>query len=77
MITFCVMVKEGAVVRRVRVTAASMERAVILAGGGAPGSEVTPVFLIDPEAFFAPEGAAERVEYPAERRTFAEEAAAA
>ena len=63
MITFCVSVEEGAVSRRVRVTAASMERAVRIAGGGEPGREIVPVFPIDPEPFFAPEGAAERVEY--------------
>ena len=77
MITFCVNVKEGAVVRRVRITAASMERAVRIAGGGEPGREVIPVFSIDPEAFFAPEGAAERVEHLTGGRSFAEAAAVA
>ena len=77
MITFCVSVEEGSVVRRVRVTAASMERAMRLAGRGEPGREVTPVFPIDPEAFFAPEGAAERVEHLTRRRLLAEEAAVA
>ena len=77
MITFCVSVEEGAVSRRVRVTAASMERAVRIAGGGEPGREVIPVFPIDPEAFFAPEGAAERVEHLTGGRSFAEAAAVA
>ena len=77
MMAFCVSVKEGAVVRRVRITAASMERAVLIAGGGEPGREVMPVFPIDPEAFFASEGAAERVEYLTGGRPFAEAAAVA
>ena len=77
MITFCVSVKEGAAVRRVRITAASMERAVRIAGGGEPGREVMPVFPIDPEAFFASEGATERVEYLTGGRPFTEAAAVA
>ena len=76
MITFCVSVKEGAISRRVRITAASIERAMRIAGEGAPGREVIPIFPIDPESFFAPEGAAERVEYLTSWRPFAEEEAA-
>ena len=69
MIACCSTVEEGSVVRRVRITAASMERAVRIAGGGEPGREVVPVFPIDPAAFFASEGAAERVEYLTGGRT--------
>jgi hypothetical protein len=54
MIRVTVEVREGTVSRRVRVTAASIERALELTGRGAPGErEVRVVFPIDPEAFFA------------------------
>ncbi len=50
-------IKEKAVNRRVRITAASIERALELAGEGKPGKEVCMVFPIDPEAFFVGSGA--------------------
>jgi hypothetical protein len=54
MIRVTVEVREGAVSRRVRVTAPSIERALELAGSGQPGKrKVRVLFPIDPEAFFA------------------------
>ena len=45
-------VHEGAVTRRVRITAPSIERALKLAGKGTPGRNVRLLFPIEPEAFF-------------------------
>ena len=54
MIRVTVEVREGAVSRRVRITAQSIERALELAGGDAAvRREVRLLFPIDPEAFFA------------------------
>jgi hypothetical protein len=53
MIRVTVEVRDGAVSRRVRITAPSIGRAFELAGGGQPGKEVRVVFPIDPESFFA------------------------
>jgi hypothetical protein len=53
MIKVTVEVGEGAVSRRVRITAPSMGRALELAGRGKPSREVRVVFPIDPESFFA------------------------
>jgi hypothetical protein len=54
MIRVTVEVREGAVSRRVRVTAPSIERALEMMG--ADQREVRLIFPIDPETFFA-EGA--------------------
>lgn len=54
MIRVAVEVREGAVTRRVRITAPSIERALEIAGAGKPGLEVRLLFPIDAEAFFAP-----------------------
>jgi hypothetical protein len=55
MLCVTVEVREGAVTRRVRITTSSIERALKLAGDGAPGRRVRLLFPIDPEAFFVPE----------------------
>lgn len=47
--------REGAVTRRVRITAPSIERAMEMAGDGKPGRTARLLFPIDPEAFFVPE----------------------
>ena len=60
MIRVAVEVREGAVTRRVRITAPSIERAVEMAGAGKPGRRVRLLFPIDPEAFFVPEGSERR-----------------
>ena len=54
MIRVAVEVREGAVTRRVRTTAPSIERALEIAGAGKPGLEVRLLFPIDAEAFFVP-----------------------
>jgi hypothetical protein len=54
MIGVAVEVREGAVTRRVQITAPSIERALEIAGAGKPGLEVRLVFPIDPGAFFVP-----------------------
>ena len=54
MICVIIEIREGALTRRVRVTAPSIERALKMAGGGKPGRRVGLVFPIDPEAFFVP-----------------------
>jgi hypothetical protein len=53
-------VREGAVTRRVRITASSIERALKIAGDGTPGRSVRIVFPIDPEAYFVHESAGRR-----------------
>jgi hypothetical protein len=51
-----VEVREGAVTRRVRITAPTIERAIKMAGAGRPGRAVWLLFPIDPKAFcFLPE----------------------
>jgi hypothetical protein len=60
MIRVAVEVREGAVMRRVRITAPSIERAVEMAGAGKPGRRARLLFPIDPEAFFVPEGSERR-----------------
>ena len=52
-----VEVREGAVTRRVRIVAPSIERAVKMAGHGKPGRRVRLLF---PEAFFVPEASERR-----------------
>jgi hypothetical protein len=52
MICVTVEIHEGALTHRMRVTAASIEWALKLAGEGKPGRRVQVVFPIDPEAFF-------------------------
>lgn len=55
MICVSIEVREGALTRRVRITAPSIERALGIASAGKPGREVRPLFPIDPESFFVPE----------------------
>ena len=52
MIRVTVEVGEGAVSRRMTITASSIGRALELAGGRKPGKKVSVVFPIDPESFF-------------------------
>ncbi len=52
MICVTVEVREGALTRRVQITAPSIERVLELAGEGKPGRRVRLVFPIDPEVFF-------------------------
>ena len=56
MIRVTVEISEGALTRRVRITAPSIERALKIANAGKPGRGVRLVFPIDPEVFFAPGG---------------------
>ena len=53
-------IREGALTRRVWVTAPSIERALKIAGAGKPSHRVGLVFPIDREAFFVPEGYGQR-----------------
>lgn len=55
-----VEVREGAVTRRVRIIARSMEGAMKMAGDGKPGRRARLLFPIDPGAFFVPEGSERR-----------------
>jgi hypothetical protein len=55
MIRVSVEIREGAVTRRVRITARSIEGALRVAGYGKPGRVVRVLFPIDPAAFFATE----------------------
>jgi hypothetical protein len=59
MIRVTVEIRERAINRRVRVTASSIGQALDLAGRGKPGREVSVVFPIDPESFFAGDAAQE------------------
>ena len=61
MISVAVEIGEGATTRRVRVTAPSIRRALLLAGEGRPGVEVRVLFPIDPKGFFAQAGLPEAV----------------
>jgi hypothetical protein len=54
MICVTVEVREGAVTRRVRITAPSIERALRMAGDGKPARRVRLLFPIDPDDFFLP-----------------------
>jgi hypothetical protein len=55
-----VEVREGAVTRRVRIIAPSIERAMKMAGHGKPGLGIRLLFPIDPEVFFVPEASERR-----------------
>lgn len=48
-------VRDGAVTRRVRIIAPSIEQAMQMAGDGKPGRRVHLLFPIDPEIFFVAE----------------------
>ena len=50
----------GALTRRVRISAPSIERALKLAGYGTPGCTVRLLFPIDSGAFFVPEDSGRR-----------------
>jgi hypothetical protein len=54
MICVTVEVCEGALKQRVQISATSIERALKIAGDGAPGRRVRLLFPIDSEAFFVP-----------------------
>lgn len=56
MICVSVEICEGALTRRIQITAPSIERAMKIAGDSRAGRKVRLLFPIDPEAFFAPEG---------------------
>jgi hypothetical protein len=61
MIRVTIEVREGALTRRVRITAPSIERAIKMAGDGKPGrSRARLLFPIDPEAFFASDDSSQR-----------------
>ena len=60
MICVSAEIREGALTRRVWVTAPSIERALKVARAGKPGRKTRLVFPIDPEAFFVPEGYGQR-----------------
>jgi hypothetical protein len=51
---------EGALTRRVQITAPSIERALKIAKAGKPVRRVRLVFPINSEAFFVPEGSGQR-----------------
>jgi hypothetical protein len=53
-------IREGALTRRVWITAPSIERALKIAEAGKPSRRVGLVFPIDPDAFFVPEGYGQR-----------------
>jgi hypothetical protein len=52
MIRVSVEIREGAVTRRVRITAPSIERVLNIAGNGGSGCRVCLLFPIDPETLF-------------------------
>ena len=60
MLCVTIEIREGAVTRRVRISAPSIERALEMAGDGTPGRGVRLVFPIDPEAFFVRENPGRR-----------------
>ena len=60
MICVSVEIREGALTRRVWITAPSIERALKIAREGKPDHRIGLIFPIDPEAFFVPEGSAQR-----------------
>jgi hypothetical protein len=55
MIRVTVEIREGAVTRRVRITAPSIERVLQIAGQRGSGRRVRILFPISPEAFFVSE----------------------
>ena len=55
MISVAVEIREGALPHRTRVTAPSIERALLSARGGEPGRKVRLIFPIEPEVFFVSE----------------------
>jgi hypothetical protein len=54
MISVTIEVREATLMRRVQMTAPSIERALEIMGEGKPGRRVHLVFPIDPQAFFVP-----------------------
>ncbi len=60
MICVTVEIGEGALTRRGRITAPSIERALKIARTGKSGRRLRLVCPIDPEAFFGPEGSGQR-----------------
>ncbi len=60
MICVTVEVREGALTRRVRIIAPSIERALGITSAGMPGRVVRLVFPIDLEAFFVPEDSTQK-----------------
>ncbi len=60
MICVSIEVREGALTRRVRISAPSIERAMEMAGYGKTGRGVRLLFPIDPEAYFVPEDSGRR-----------------
>jgi hypothetical protein len=60
MIRVTIEVREGALTRRVRITAPSFERAIKMAGDGKPGRRGRLVFPIHPKAFFASDDSSQR-----------------
>ncbi len=53
-------VREGALTRRVRISAPSIGRAMKMAGDGKAGRRVRLLFPIDPQAYFVPEDSGRR-----------------
>jgi hypothetical protein len=60
MICVTVEIREGALTRRVRISASCIERALKMAGYGKPGRRVHLLFPIDPEAYFVSEDSGKR-----------------
>jgi hypothetical protein len=60
MICVTVEIREGALTRRVRITAPSIERALKIARDGKTSRRVRLVFPLDPDTFFIPEGSVQR-----------------
>ena len=60
MVCVTVEIGEGALTRRVRITARSIERALKIARAGKTGRRMRLVFPIDPEPSFAPGGSGQR-----------------
>jgi hypothetical protein len=60
MIRVTIEMREGAVTRRVRISAPSIERALKIAGYETSGRRVRLLFPIDSETFFVPEDSSRR-----------------
>ena len=60
MICVSIEVREGALTRRIQITAPSIERALEIASAGKPGREVRLLFPINPEPLFVPENSGQR-----------------
>jgi hypothetical protein len=60
MICVTIEIREGALTRRVRISAPSIEQALRMAGYGTPGCRVRLLFPIDSETFFVPEDSSRR-----------------